>query len=145
MAILDYALLIIAVSVAVLVYHVSRLTRRLERSAQVMDDLVATVRHETELTMAAARGAITQMHEAGASANVVLKQLGTVSTSVQDQVKKIEKVVSVAEGVMDGLRVNALLFEKVVASPLAKVTGAWAGLARGVRVLRRIRSKGEKA
>jgi hypothetical protein len=141
----DYAAIIIAISVAGLAYYVARLVARLERSAQVMDDLLITARREVELTMEQSRGTLSQLSQTGASANQVLQQVSALGGDLSDQLKKVDKALGALDVLINGLRVNTLLFEKAVASPLAKVSGAWAGISRGVKVFKQIKSKGEKS
>jgi hypothetical protein len=140
----EYAAIVIALSVAGMAYYVSRLLSRLERSAQVMDDLMITARRELELTMEQSRSTLAQLNQTGASADQVLQNVKTMGQDVTEQLKKVDKVLNVVGVLVDGLRLNTVLLEKAVANPLSKVTGAWAGISRGVKVWRQIKDKGEK-
>ncbi len=119
----------IAVAFAVLVYNISRLSRRLEKSLDKVDTLVVTTERQLDLTMEQAQHA--------------LREVSDVGQNVNDQMKRLESVLDVTQGVMQNIRFTTLAVQKVLVSPLANVSGIVAGVSRGIGTLG-TKKKGER-
>ena len=74
-----------------------------------------------------------------------MREVKFTSATVTEQVKKVEKVVATVQVLVESLRANTALVQKVIATPLAGISGVVAGVSRGIETLAQRKSKGAKA
>jgi uncharacterized protein YoxC len=127
----DLLWVVLALSVAAVAFYLVRLLQRLERSANALDDLLVTAHHQLEMTAEQSRD--------------TMREVKFTSATVTEQVKKVEKVVATVQVLVESLRANTALVQKVIATPLAGISGVVAGVSRGIETLAQRKSKGAKA
>jgi uncharacterized protein YoxC len=119
-----------ALACAVTAVFVVRFLSRLERTADALDNLLNSTRHELEVT--AERSRETMTHVQNATAELTL------------QMRKAEKIMASAGTLVENIRSNSVLVQKALVAPVAGLGGLVAGVSKGLEVLAQKRGKGEK-
>jgi len=131
MSIEQAGMVVIALSLVAVAFSICRLAGRLHRTADALDALLHTSRHQLELTAEQTRQ--------------TLQQISATGETVDTQVKKMEKMVVVTENVLESVRLTSIVIQRAIASPIAGLSGVVAGVAKGLGTIALKRSKGEKA
>jgi len=126
----DVALLVIAFACVVATVFIVRLLSRLQRTADALDNLLNSTRHQLEMTAERSRD--------------TLSQVQSTTTELAVQMRKTEKIVESAGNLVESVRSNTVLFQKALVAPVAGLGGLVAGVSKGLEVLIQKRSKGEK-
>jgi hypothetical protein len=146
MEIRDLGIVLVAAAVLYLAYYLARLARKLEHSAAIADEFLVTARRELESSLDQSRSLMKELGRTSEAATDTLRQVQAMTTGAHEQFKKVEKLVSISQAIVEGLKLNTLVVEKAIASPLAKAAGIVMGLSRGVEALKTSRkSKGDKS
>ncbi|MDP2860045.1 MAG: DUF948 domain-containing protein [Bacillota bacterium] len=126
----DIALLVIALVCLVTAVFVVRLLSRLQRTADALDNLLNSTRHQLEMTAERSRETMTQVQSTTAELTV--------------QMRNAEKILASAGNLVENVRSNSVLVQKALLAPVAGLGGLVAGVSKGLEVLAQKRSKGEK-
>lgn len=126
----DAALVIIACACVVTAVYVVRLLSRLQRTADALDNLLNSTRHQLEMTAEKSRD--------------TMSQLQTTTAELTVQMRKAEKILESAGHLVESVRSNTVLVQKALVAPVAGLGGLVAGVSKGLEVLAQRRSKGEK-
>ena len=126
----DIALMVIALVCVVTAVFVVRLLSRLQRTADALDNLLNSTRHQLEMTAERSRETMAQVQSTTAELTV--------------QMRNAEKILSSAGNLVENIRSNSVLVQKVLVAPVAGLGGLVAGVTKGLEVLAQKRSKGEK-
>lgn len=126
----DIALMVITLVCVVTAVFVVRLLSRLQRTADALDNLLNSTRHQLEMTAERSRETMAQVQSTTAELTV--------------QMRNAEKILSSAGNLVENIRSNSVLVQKVLVAPVAGLGGLVAGVTKGLEVLAQKRSKGEK-
>ena len=126
----DIALMVITLVCVVTAVFVVRLLSRLQRTADAFDNLLNSTRHQLEMTAERSRETMAQVQSTTAELTV--------------QMRNAEKILSSAGNLVENIRSNSVLVQKVLVAPVAGLGGLVAGVTKGLEVLAQKRSKGEK-